>query len=128
MPVALAGVRRPARGCEMIFLANIYLEGAVFLVVGALLGYGLLRWKERILRTAQTLRQQAVLENACREAENIAREARLKANEEMLKIREQAEETLAARRQQLAENDRRLTERETLINCQLEHLVREEKC
>jgi ribonuclease Y len=112
----------------MIFLANIYLEGAVFLVAGAVLGYGLLRWKERILRAAQTLRQQALLENACREAENIAREARLKANEEMLKIREQAEETLAARRQQVTENERRLTEREALINCQLENLVREEKC
>ena len=112
----------------MIFLANIYLEGAAFLVAGAWLGYGLLRWKERSLRDAQALRQQAVLEAASREAGNIAREARLKANEEMLNIREQAEATLAARRDQVTQTERRLAEREALLHGQLENLVREEKC
>ena len=55
----------------------------------------------------------ALLEAARREAEAIVREARLAANEEALKLR--------------SETEQRLSEREALVNRQLENLVREEK-
>ena len=68
-----------------------------------------------------------MLEKAQRDAESIVRDARLAANEEALKLREQTEQSFAARRQKRAELERRLSERETLINAQLEKIVQAEK-
>src|SRR5262249_31262639 len=67
------------------------------------------------------------LETARRQGENIAREAHIKATEESLKLRDQAEQALAARLSVAAEAEKRLGEREVLINRQLENMVQEEK-
>src|SRR5205823_5277275 len=66
-------------------------------------------------------------EQARREADNIIRDARLTANEEALKLREQIEQSFASRRTERAELERRLSEREVLINSQLERMVEAEK-
>jgi len=79
----------------MSLLENPYLNGLGCLVAGAVLGYWLVRWKERNLRAAQTIKEQAILENARRQADAITREARLQANEEALKRREQSEQSFA---------------------------------
>ncbi len=96
-------------------------------MAGALLGYGFLRWKERNLRAALALKEEAILETARRQADNLAREAHLKASEEALKLREQTEQSFVARHQTALEAEKRLGEREALINHQLESMVQEEK-
>ena len=110
----------------ILLAANIYLVGSAFFIGGTLLGYWLLLWKDRNLRAAHALQKESALDAARREAETIRREARLQANEEALKFREQTEKSFAARRLELAETEARLTEREKLINRQLESLMQEE--
>src|SRR5213594_1372245 len=107
-------------------LANI-LEGAGLLAAGAALCFLILWWKERNLKKASALEAEAVLSKARNEAELILRDARLSANEEAKKLREQLEQSFAARRAERAELERRLSEREGLINSQLQRIVEGEK-
>ncbi len=104
----------------MILLANTFVEGAGYLLAGAVLCFLFLRWKE-------SSSKKAAAENTRREAESIIREAKLAANEEALKIREQTEKSFATRQQERSEQERRLSERELLINTQLEGVVQAEK-
>jgi ribonuclease Y len=105
----------------------VLLENAGSCLLGIALGYGIWRWRDRNLRTALTLKEQTILENARRDAENIAREARLAANEETLKIREETERKFSERRQILTEAENRISQREALINAQLGNLTEQEK-
>ena len=105
----------------------IVFESAGLFVVGIGVGYGVWRWRDRNLRSAVALKEEAILENARREAENITREARLEANEETLKIREETERKFGERRQILTETENRLSQREALINAQLGNLGEQEK-
>jgi ribonucrease Y len=106
-------------------------ESAVFAIgaffAGGLLSYWFLRWKTRQFKAALELKEQTILENARREAEVILRETRLTASEEMLQLRRQTEESFANRGKELSAAEHRLHERESLLNRQLENLVREEK-
>jgi len=111
----------------MTFLDNPSVVGLACFVGGSAAGYWLLRWKERNLRAALAIKEQSILENARRQAENIAREVRLQSNEDAIKLREQTELSFTERRQRLTEAEKRLVERETLINQQLESMVQEEK-
>ena len=111
----------------MILVANIAVEGAGFSLAGAAVCFVLLWWKHRNDRRLQAAEAQGVLERAKRDAESIIRDARLTANEEALKLREQTEQSFVDRRQQRAELEQRLGERETLLNAQLEKIVRAEK-
>src|SRR4051812_13512020 len=111
----------------MSLLDNHYFSGAAWLAAGTVLGYWLFRWKERNLREALAIKEQAILEAARRQADNMGREVRLQANEDALKLREQAERALATRAKAAADAENRLVERESLINRQLENLVIEEK-
>jgi ribonuclease Y len=99
----------------------------VSLGAGAGLAYVFFRWQER--RRAQQLNEEQanVLQRAGREAESLLREARLVANEEVIKLREQTEQGFAKRRQEVEEAERRLADRECLINQQLEGLVHEDR-
>jgi len=105
----------------------VVLELASAGLLGMAIGYGIWRWRDRNLRSAISLKEQTILENARRDAENIAREARLAANEETLKIREETERKFAERRQILAESESRIAQREALINAQLANLTEQEK-
>ena len=111
----------------MSLLENPYLIGTTCLVTGSLLGYWLLRWKERNVLAAMTIQQRSLLENSRQQAENICVETRLHANEEALKLRQQTEQMFATRGHTLAEAEKRLVERESLINHQLESMMQEEK-
>jgi len=110
----------------MTLLENIAVDGAV-LLAGAALGYGFLRSKINTARKLESIQAQSLLETSKRDAETVVRDARLAANEEALKIREQTEQSFTTRRQEQAESERRLAERESLINGQLERLVLVEK-
>jgi ribonucrease Y len=125
---ALAGGGRPARGFEMSLLENPYLLATVAFAGGAVVGYWLLRWKDRNVRAAVAIQEKSILEDARRQADTVAREARLQGNEEALKLREATERSFTARREATQEAEKRLVEREMLINHQLESMVEEEKC
>ncbi len=108
-------------------LEKNFLEGAVLLIAGTFFGFWLWRWRERKTQGSLAEKEQTILENARREAEALIREARLASNEEALKLREQTEKSFASRRLELAELEQRLSQRESLINGQLEGLVEQEK-
>src|SRR5436190_11021200 len=110
----------------MIFLANSYLTGGIGFIVGGLLAFIFLRWRERTLQQARGLEIQSLLDAARREAEGIARESRLRASEDALKLRQETEQSFAQRLKQIAESEARLNEREALINRQFQNLVAQE--
>ena len=110
----------------MSLLVNI-VEHAALVAVGAGLCYWLLWWKGRNLKKVKTLEAEALLAKARADAEITSRDARLAANEEARKLREEADQELATRRAERLELERRLAERETLINSQLTRLVESEK-
>jgi ribonuclease Y len=110
----------------MFSTINIW-EGVAGFALGAGLVY-LLLWRQN-QRAAAAQRQQAEAAAAAarREAEDLTAKARLAANEEALKLRREIEDSLAAQRAQQIDHDRRLSERESLINTQLERVMRAEK-
>ncbi len=79
------------------------------------------------MRKAKQLEAQALLDKARNEAEIIKRDASVAANQEALKLREQIEQSFADRRAERAESERRLGEREALINSQLQQMMTAEK-
>src|SRR5437588_3417840 len=103
------------------------LEGAALLIAGATLCYLLLWWKDRNLKRAKVLEADSLLNKARNEAELISRDARLAAGEEAKKLRDELEQSFAARRLERTESERRLAERETLLNSQLERMVEAER-
>ncbi len=116
----------------MSWLAKLFPEGALFegvliLLLGISLGCLLWGWKNRTQRTALSLQATATIDNARKEADAILREARLSANEESLKLREESERQFIDRRKELSATEKRLIERESLLNQQLESLVQQEK-
>ena len=107
-------------------LANIF-EGAVFFGAGAVVCFALLWWRERGLQKARLLQTQALLERARADAEIIKRDATAAASQEALKLREQVEQSFAARRAERTDSERRLAEREALINSQLQQMMEAER-
>lgn len=110
----------------MIFLANI-LDGAAFFAAGAVLCFLLLWWRERTASKARALETQALIDKAHSEAELLKRDATAAASQEALKLREEMEQAFNARRIERAEIEKRLTEREALINSQLSRIMEAEK-
>ncbi|HXU77665.1 MAG TPA: ribonuclease Y [Methylomirabilota bacterium] len=110
-----------------MILSVTIVEGAGLLLGGALGSALLLWWKDRNLKKARALENEALLGKARNEAEMIVRDARLAANEEALVLREKVEQSFASRRLERAELEKRLGERETLINSQLARIVESEK-
>src|ERR1043165_9868167 len=110
----------------MSLLVNI-VEHAAFMGVGAGLCYWLFWWKGRNFKKVKALEAQALLTKARTDDEITVRDARLAANEEARKLREEADQALAARRVERLELERRLAEREVLINSQLTRIVDAEK-
>src|SRR6266566_5377172 len=103
------------------------LAGAVLLAAGAVLAYVGLWLKGRGMHKARDLEVEAILTKARNEAEIIVRDARLAANDDARKLREETEKSFAARRAERAELERRLSDREGLINSQLQRIIESEK-
>ncbi len=102
-------------------------EGGALVTAGGALCYLLLWWRDRSVREARALEAEALVTKARSEAEVITRDARLAASQEALKLRQEVEQAFAARRAERVELERRLAEREALINSQLERLMEAEK-
>lgn len=110
----------------MISVENI-VGAVVCLAAGAGLGSLLVSRKHRKAGESESKAAQSLLEKARSEAEAIANSARLAANEHALKLREQIEQSFATRREEIAARDRRLNERESLLNTQLARVIETEK-
>ena len=110
----------------MILVVDIF-GAAMGLTAGAVLCYLLLAWENRRAKAAEAREAHSVLEHARQEAEAIIHGARLAASEEAAKLRDQAEQSLTARRNERAEQERRLSEREMLLNSQLTRIIEAEK-
>lgn len=116
-----------ARGFETMFLANI-IEISAGLFACAILAILLLTWNRRRADAKRILSDaQAQLEIAKREAETFKANAQLAAAQETAKLREQLENAFAARRLELADSEKRLAERESTINTQLDVMLKTEK-
>src|ERR1051326_1595925 len=103
------------------------LEHAGLVLSGAVLCYLFVQWRRREANRVEALEGQSLLQQTRREAEIILRDARLVASEDALKQHELAEQAVAARRAERLELEKRLTERESLINSQLQRIVESEK-
>src|SRR5437899_6004504 len=106
--------------------ANI-LQGAALVGAGAGLSYVLFWQRDRNLKKARQLEADATLASAQTDAEIIVRDAQLAANEAARKSREELEQSFSARRSERIELEKRLSEREGLINSQLERVLQSEK-
>jgi len=103
------------------------LEHAGLVLSGAVFSYLVFQWRKREVSRAQAAGSQSVLDQARQQAEIILSDARVIASEEALRQRAETENVLAAHRAERLELERRLSEREGLINSQLERLVEAEK-
>jgi len=100
--------------------AGLVLSGAVLFSL-------FLMWKKHQAARKGAVEAQSLLDRARQESEILVRDAKLAANEEVLKQRQEFEAALAARRAERLELERRLAQRESLINSQLERIVDAEK-
>ena len=108
-------------------LLDYIVVGGAGALGGAMLCFVLFWLKDGQTGKSKAREAQALLDKSRGDAESLLRDARLSANEEALKLREQTEQSFAARSQERAEQEKRLAERELLINGQLEKLVQSEK-
>src|SRR5690349_202092 len=106
--------------------ANI-LESAAMLGAGAGISWLLFWRKDRNAKKARQLEAEGRLDRARSEAEIIIRDAQLAASESARKMREELEQSYAARRAERLELEKRLGERESLINSQLQRFLESEK-
>lgn len=111
----------------MSWLSNHYWEAGGVFAVGIAMGYWLVRWKERTLIASIRQGAEAQRQDLQRQAEGILREARVKAAEETLRFRQEIENSYSNRQLEISAAEKRLAERDNLINRQLENLVAEER-
>jgi ribonuclease Y len=93
---------------------------------GAFVFYVFTRVRARRGESTNTVKAEEILKKARLEAEAIIREARLAASEEISSLRNDMEKSFAARREERIESEKRLAERERLINAQLAKIVETE--
>jgi ribonuclease Y len=103
------------------------LEHAGLVLSGAVVCFLFLQWRRQRGVQEEVQESRSLLEQARREAEIILRGARLGASEEALKVHEHNEQALVARRAERLELEKRLAEREALINSQLARVVESER-
>ncbi|HUJ09974.1 MAG TPA: ribonuclease Y [Verrucomicrobiae bacterium] len=91
---------------------NIIIVGLIALVVGVVIGWFISRAKA----DADTRKAGGIVQAARKEAEDTVRDARLKAQEETFKTRELFEKEIKDRRQELSEIEKRVMQREAILD------------
>lgn len=103
------------------------LSDAAFVFAGAAATYAVISWHDRNVKRTRLREAEAIVSHARAEGERIQSEARATGAAEALRLREEIEQSFAARRADRAELERRLSEREVLLNSQLEQILDSEK-
>lgn len=103
------------------------LEIASGFAFGVAVVFIVLWWRNKKAGTAKRKKAEAILATSRREAEEIIAKSRLTANEEVLKLRRETEESFTQQRKEQTDRERRLIEREGLLNAQLERVMRSER-
>lgn len=101
--------------------------GAICFALGAGVVFLLLWWRDKHLVAARQTQVDDILANARRDADEITSKSRIAANDDALKLRNEIESSLASQRIQQIEYERRLSEREGLLNTQLERVMKSER-
>ena len=109
----------------MTSLAKFAVNALIF-SGGAAAGFLLVEWKRRQTAAAQIRQQQEALEAARCDAESLKRDALFAATESAAKQRAETEVSFTMRRQELADLEKRVVERDTMINSRLETMLRTE--
>lgn len=102
-------------------------SAAIGVAAGAGVCYLLLSRKQRRARNAEARAGGALVEQARRDAESITTAARAAASEAAAKLRQETEASLTERRTEQAAQERRLSEREALLNSQLARILESEQ-
>ena len=110
----------------MFSTINIW-ESASGFAFGAAIVLIVLWWRNRNTAIAQRRQAEELLAASRREAGELLAQARLTANEDALKLRRETEESFTEQRKEQAERERRLMEREGLLNSQLERVMKSER-
>jgi ribonuclease Y len=110
----------------MVSTINMW-EGAACFALGGGIVFALLHWHKRRDDLARRHQGDETIAHARREAEGIVATARLAAHEDAIKLRREIEDSLYSQRTQQAEHERRLNEREALVNAQLDRALKAEK-
>jgi ribonuclease Y len=93
-------------------MTNIIITGLIALVVGVVFGWFISRNKTQ----ADTRTAGGIVQAARKEAEDALRDARVKAQDETFKARELFDKETKERRQELAEMEKRVMQRETILD------------
>jgi ribonuclease Y len=110
----------------MFSIINIW-EGALGILLGAAVVFVMLWWRNQSAIRAGRRQAEDIVADARREAADFMAKARLAANDDALKIRRETEDTFAQQRKEQTERERRLAERESLLNSQLERVMKSER-
>ena len=85
-------------------------------LVGIAIGVMISNWVQRLQKSAAGRTADKIREEANRDAEHILREARISAKDELLKMREDCEQELKERRREQNNVEKRLAQREELLD------------
>jgi ribonuclease Y len=110
-----------------MFSTIAILEGALGFAVGALVVFLVLWLRNRSIMLASRREAEQLLTSSRRDAEGILARAKISASEEATRIRRETEDTFTLQRTEQAERERRLAERESLLNSQLERVMKSER-
>lgn len=110
----------------MFSIINIW-EGAIGFAFGAGVVFLVLWWRSRSAAISQRKQAEELVAASRREAEDVVARARMAANEDALKLRRETEDSFTEQRKEQAERERRLAEREGILNSQLERVMKSEK-
>lgn len=103
------------------------LEYAGLLLAGAVVSFVLFQWQKYRARQSEARKAASLLDQARQQAEILLRDARLGASEQALKLHERSQQALSNTQAERLELERRLGERESLINSQLARVLEAEK-
>lgn len=110
----------------MPFLPEI-VTGGVCLTGGIVFSWAYLRAQARRRASEEAAAAESLIEKTRRQSDAVLRDARIQASEEALRTRTELESSFASKRDEEKERDERLSQRETLLNTQLERISTQEE-
>ena len=111
----------------MPMLTEQIVTAAVCTVVGGGLAYAFSLSRERAIRAEFATKERDLQENLRRDTEAAQLSAKVAAQEQIIRDRTELERSLAGQRAAIADDERRLADRESVINRQLDRFAQQEQ-